>query len=96
MGKNDTAALIQVQDLGFLLCANHQHDDDLALDLYGSTDDGEIMVETVMVAGTFHNVTCLMTAKQLDNLSRYLELKDLPLPAHKEWANRFRSQAQRP
>lgn len=93
MGKSDHAA-IAAASIGQLLCANHEYDDGLAFDLYGErAEDGDIIVENVLIAGTQHNVTVLLSAHQLDNLGRYLELKDSDTSAHKSWSNTYRCQS---
>lgn len=94
MGHSDITNLQAASTIGQLLLANHQHDDDLAFDLYGShsRDDG-FCVETVMIAGTQHNVTTLLSGRQLERLGQFLDMKDDVTPAGRDWAARHRSAA---
>lgn len=96
MGTNDASNLQPASTIGQLLLSSHHHDDGLVFDLYGShTEEDGFYVETVMIAGTQHNITSLLSGKQLENLGKYLDMKDSCLPASRDWASRFRSASTR-
>ncbi|WP_426110992.1 hypothetical protein [Massilia sp. PWRC2] len=91
MGTNDLAALT-TKDLGVCLVRNFHHDDGLSFDLYGTRDDdGEVYVGAVMIAGTKQDISVLLSSKQLDDLSHFVEMTDC---GNHTWAGIYRSQAQ--
>jgi hypothetical protein len=94
VGHNDTTALQAASAIGQLLLPNYTFDESLSFDLYGShTADDGFYVETVMIAGTQHNVTTLLSGKQLENLGKFLDMKDDLTPVGRDWASRHRSAA---
>jgi hypothetical protein len=94
MGTNDLTNLQPA--IGSLLTANHHHDDVLSFDLYGEwTEEGGAVVETVMIAGTQHNVTTLLSGKQLENLGHYLDFRSNVSPQGRQLASAYRSQSTR-
>lgn len=96
MGTNDNAALQAASTIGTLLVANHDYDETLAIDLYGDwSSEWGCDVQTVMVAGTQHNITTLFSGKQLENLGQYLDLRQSKSPTLRAMANTHRSAATR-
>lgn len=96
MGADDITHLKATSTIGVLLLAGHHHDEGLVFDLFGSwTADDGFYVETVMIAGTQHNITSLLSGRQLAELGKYLDLKDSCLPASRDWASRHRSASTR-
>lgn len=94
MGTSDLTNLQASSAIGHLLLANHTYDELLSFDLYGdwSEEEGAI-VETVMIAGTQHNVTTLLSGKQLADLGHYLDRRNSQNPLIREQANTYRSQS---
>lgn len=80
------------QVTGALLYAGYQYDDGLLLDLYGSVDDEGHHVESVAVSDTKVEIAQLFTSRQLENMARWLDLKD-GSPTQREWAERHRHHA---
>jgi hypothetical protein len=76
-----------------LLHAGYAFNEDLKFDLYGVIEDGEHIVEAVMIAGTTHNVTTLLRGRQMVNMGLWLDLKDGTTPTQREWAERHRHHA---
>lgn len=66
---------------GQLLYAGYQYDDGLALDLYGSVDDGEHGVESVAVAGTNVEIGQLFSARKLELFGLWLDVNKNPAAA---------------
>lgn len=96
MATNDTSNLQAASTLGTLLQANYDYDETLAIDLYGDwSGEWGCDVQTVMVAGTQHNITTLFSGKQLENLGQYLDLRSSESPISRAMANRHRSQSTR-
>lgn len=96
MGANDLTNLQPDSAIGTLLLAGHQYDDVLTFDLYGdwSEEDGAV-VETVMIAGTQHNVTTLLSGKQLENLGHYLDFRKNVSPSGRQLAMTYLGQSTR-
>lgn len=94
MGTSDLTNLQASSAIGHLLLANYTYDEVLSFDLYGShTAEDGFYVETVMIAGTQHNVTTLLSGKQLENMGKFLDMKDDLTPVGRDWAARHRSAA---
>lgn len=64
-----------------LLHSGYQYDDSLALDLYGSVDDGEFEVKQVCVAGTKHDITTLFGLRKLRIFEFWLDVYGNPAAA---------------
>jgi hypothetical protein len=89
-------ALLAPEIRGKLLTADHDYDETLAIDLYGdwSAEEGANVI-TVMVAGTQHDITTLFSGRQLECLSRYLDLRGSPDPMKRQIASQYRNQSGR-
>lgn len=96
MGTNDTSNLQAPWNIGTLLAANHDYDETLAVDLYGDwSGEWGCDIQTVMVAGTQHNITTLFSGKQLEKLGEYLDNRSSKNPMRRAMANTARSQSTR-
>lgn len=94
MGTSDLTNL--QAPIGTLLAANHDYDETLAIDLYGDwSGEWGCDVQTVMVAGTQHNITTLFSGKQLENLGYYLDRRNSRDPIIRDMASVNRSQSTR-
>lgn len=85
-----------MQDLERPLFAGYSFNESLNFDLYGAVDDGQHMVESVMIAGTQHNVTTLLSRGQLQNMGAWLDVKDSATPVLREWAEIHKHRAANP
>jgi hypothetical protein len=79
-----------------LLTAGYVFNESLTFDLYGTADEGQHTVDTVMIAGTQHNVTTLLSREQLGNLACWLDLRNSDTPVLREWAAIHKHRAARP
>lgn len=78
------------------LMSGYVFNEDLTFDLFGTADEGQHTVESVMIAGTQHNVTTLLSRAQLGNLACWLDLRDSPEPVLQEWAEIHKHRAAKP
>jgi len=77
------------------LMAAYVYDDTLNIDLYGELDaEGAHQVRTIKVTGTDHNITTLFSARQLENLGNYLDVKNSDSETLRNWAFRYQCAAQ--
>jgi hypothetical protein len=78
------------------LMAGYVFNESLTFDLYGTVDEGQHTVESVMIADTQHNVTTLLGRKQLENLACWLDLRGSDTPVLREWAEIHKQRAAKP
>jgi hypothetical protein len=79
-----------------LMAPGYVFNEDLTFDLYGAVDEGQHTVESVLIAGTQHNVTTLLSREQLGNLACWLDLRNSDAPVLREWAGIHKQRAAKP